>query len=426
MTPLDLQPTQISSRIVTDITVSDLEDELKDIAPNTIRYLWTLAEVDFLREYAPSTHYRIARELGWEIEPEDLGKLAFQVQSEVVNKASTLDAGIIQGRRDKGTVESKVYNLNRIANLLDVLGIDTQEYALPADVLNSDDLDRILIETKLRFAKMLRVLPEWAAPVEVITRIADLTSEERNQFYYVEDILRLVGDDVAAIALYGSASKETDPKNFADYDNFLVVRDGSLERIYPNLTGKKFMHRDGKHIGFNVVEESTFARVIRMNHDSNEYLRFCRVLHGSADFPVVLDEEVQERGTSYAAIRLRSLKSACSWIAANPELLLDKEELFNFFQKTPLFMVHTALNATEGIADRPKDHLREVLAELGGEVLPHRPDAKYITEATYKAAVLATKIIEKYYVGKKFADGFVRGPEQLSFVDEDEGLFVDL
>ena len=410
MTIVGLREMDIESTLVQSITVSDLERELRDIGPHSIKYLWTPTEIALMREYVPSTYHRIAEELGKDTseDPDERKRrLAFQIQSEVVNKSSTLDSGIIHGKRDEGTVSSKIYNLGRICSILQIIGIDSSLWT-PEQIRRTDDLDDTMIEIKLQFANILRAMPEWAAPVATVNKHANLNSEQKQKFGYVDDILKIVGDDAVAIAAYGSSVKESDPKNYSDYDNFLVVKPHSLGRIYPQLKGRKFEHKDGKHVGLNLIEEGVFTKFIRLNHDPNEYLTHCTVLHGQLNFPVVSEREVKERGTSYSVLRSKALKSACSWIARNPELLLDKKDLFDYFQKTLLFITQSALNSTEGVEHRSKDVLMARLAEAGGEVLPFKPDRDYVLDATYRAAASSTQLLERFYGGKKFGNGFVR------------------
>ena len=257
----------------------------------------------------------------------------------------------------------------------------------------------------IRLLVRMLVLPDF----NLKSNIVKLNSTQKQRYSYIDDILGICGEEyVVATALYGSASRETNPDNYSDYDNFLVVKNGSLGRLYPKLKGRKFTHQDGKHIGFNLVEESVFTNFIRLNHNQNEHLKYTIVLYGGLNFPIVSEAEICERGTSYAVLRLKALKSACAWITKNPGLLLNKKALFNYFQKTPLFIIQSALNSTEGVTYRGKDEIKSRLAEIGGEVIPFKPDRKYIVHATYQAAVWATQLLEKYYEGRRFDNSVIR------------------
>jgi hypothetical protein len=285
--------------------------------------------------------------------------------------------------------------------MFEVLGLGSHE-PIPEDVLRSDDFDEILIHAKLRYAHLLKIMPELARPVGCTTKRADLTAEEKAKFSYIDDILEICGNTVTAIALYGSAAKEINPRNYSDYDNFLVVKDGSLGFLYPRLKGRKFKHKDGKKVGLNLVEESVISKIIRFQHDPNEFLEYCKVLYGEIDFPEVPWYELKERGNSYAILRTKALKSACSWVTKEPNILKDKKDLFDYFMKTQLFIIQSALNQTEGIKFRTKDEFKERLAEVGGRVHPFKPDPRYILYSIYQATVTATKLLEKYYPDKEF------------------------
>ena len=209
----------VKSKIVDNISISALEKELHNLSYNEIKYLWTPTEILLIEEYIPSMYYKIAKELGignGRETREIIGKLAFQVQSELTNKSSTIDAGIIHKRRDEGSVSSTVYNLGRICRMLEILGMGPQR-ELPEHVLAGGDLDEILIQTKLRYADFLRNLPEWTQPVEVVNKRVELNSEQKQRYSYIDDILGICGEEyVVATALYGSASRETNPDNYSD------------------------------------------------------------------------------------------------------------------------------------------------------------------------------------------------------------------
>lgn len=407
MTLAEIMPLDVKCRVVDEITTSILEEELKDLGHNSIKYLFTPTELILLEDYIPSIYHKVAGDLGINNEDNIGSKLAFQVQSELVNKASTLDSGIIHGRRDEGTVRSKIYNWGRLCRMAELLGLGEQE-GLSQKVLDSGDFDEILIAIKLKYADFLRKIPVWAEPVKIVRRSAKLDRMQKKKFSYFEDLIKLGGDDIRAIVVYGSSAKENDPRNYSDYDNFLVVRDGSLGRLYLWLKGKKFKHKDGKSIGLNLIEEGVFTKYIRFNHDPNEHLERCVVLCGEVDFPVVPEKEIQERGTSFAVLRTKALKSACCWVTRDPEILLDKKELFEYFQKSPRFIMHSALNNTEGIRERCKKEINERVSELGACELPFKSNKEHILRATYQVAVCATRILEKYYRGKKFDNGFMR------------------
>ncbi|MBI2141162.1 hypothetical protein HYU16_01940 [Candidatus Woesearchaeota archaeon] len=385
-------------------------------------YLVTPIELGLMAQYVPSTAYRFSRELGLPF-PEETAErkamLAFQLQSEIVAKGSTIDSGIINGRRDAGSVSSKIYQLKRLSNIFRMLGVKPPE-KIPADVLEHGNLDEILIAAKLRFAEFMKILPDWMLPVPVSVKRADLDSDQRKRFAYLEDILGIAGDNAVGVALYGSASRETDQAKFSDYDNYLVVKDGSLPQLYPYLVGKRFVNPfDGKPVSFNLIEESTFTKFARMHHDPSENLESGLVLYGELKFPVASGTETIERGVSHAVLRAKALKSAAIWVAQEPDVLSGKEPLFSFFQKSPVFIVQAGLNHALGIASRSRDDIVAAMRNIsGGSALPYQPDAAYLRDATHLAVTSATLLLEHFFSGKQFQNSFMQGVGMHSYSEQ--------
>jgi len=249
-------------------------------------------------------------------------------------------------------------------------------------------------------------MPELTPPAETETVTAKLTSEQQQRFSFYKDLVRLLGDDVVAIVLYGSAAKEKNLKNCHDYDLNIVVEDGSLPRIYPKITGKRFVHIDGKQIGVNLTEKSSYTKSIRFNHDPREFREQSLVLYGSVDYPMFSEQEIRERQVCSTILRAKTIKSAAAWISQDPELLLGKEDLFGYFQKTLRLIYNSALNLEHGYRLRSKAELNNGLHQLGMQVLPYRQDPKILVDSILQAAVWASALTDMYLKGKRFEDGF--------------------
>lgn len=404
-----LEEIAVVNKIVAEVSADSLTRELAGISHGSLKYLWTRSELPLIQDYLPSSYFRIARELNHGIRRfEDRRiNLAFQFQSELIIQFSTLDAGIIHGRRDSGSVGSKIHNLGRVYKIARVLGIETPEF-IPDSVLNSGDLDEILIQAKLRYSEILKNLPNWMDYALTLSKTTSLSEEEKVKFQYAQEIANFLEGDLVAMALYGSASREEDPEKYSDYDNYAVVKDGSLLRVYQKLKDTKPVHSDGKSIGLNLVEESLFTKCMRLTHEPNEHLLSTKMLYGTLDFPVVSNSEAYERAISYSMIRAKCLRSACSWITADPQKILDKEALFDYFQKMQLFILETGLNISEGELPRSKDKMKERLRDFNGEVMPFVPEPEYLVRTTYKATAITSKIIETLYSGVKFRNGFMK------------------
>jgi hypothetical protein len=392
---------RITSQIIDEIPTAEvLEQRLKNSDKEQLLYFWTPIEVELLRQYAPSTFARVSGKDTESSLEQVAQRLIVQAQSELINRQSILDAGILAGKRNTETVRQHFKNLNTTINLFNLLTANSQsaEY-----YLGLEDLDAELIEIKLKYTEILRDMPEWLSPVQTVRKNAENSVTDR--FGYVDEVLTKLDGLVTGIVLYGSASREEDPNKVSDYDNYLIVEDNSLEKVYEILKGHRFQPaKDGKPVGYNIIEKSSFAKMLRMNHDPQESIKHCKVLFGEADFPLVSDEEVKQRGLSYAVLRSKALKSSAAWQVSTPGFVQGIPDLFNYFQKTQLFMIQAGLNWRDGIQARNKDDFVRVLSDLGGEVAPYNEDIGYTTTAMCRAAVTASKIAERFMKGAKFGD----------------------
>ncbi|GEM_PF-7115710 len=406
------------TRIVDRLDVRELMHLIREHKGKGLVSLITPTEVDLFREYAPSTYHRIRTEnpelkLPPEEEASRKRRLALQVQSELSNKASTIDAAIVHDRFDRGTVQSKVYQYNRICGLFSLLGLNHPATLHPSIIDSGQPLGDILIQLKLRFAELLRDLPEFAEPLAMERRIADLSSEQKEKYSYVNELRSLLGNNLVAIAAYGSSTRETDQDRINDYDNYVVVKSGSLEEVLLKVRGKKFAHpKDGKHVGVNIVEAQRFAFFNRMNHDPSDLREQGVVLHGEIELPIPSLQEIKERGASYAVLRGRTLKAAASWVGQDPRQLLGKPALYDFFQKTKRFIVLSGLvgriREGEKVRRRDKEILDRQLEQLGARVSAYVPNEEYIFRTICLASVSAARLLDYFYRGKKFEANFIQ------------------
>ncbi len=410
-----------ATEIVAEITVPYLRENLKGNR-ETLFHAWTPPELALLREYCPSTYFRICSDKnvklyvpGFSLTKDEgsnrLERLALQTQSEIATRGSTLDVGIVHGRRDEGTVESKIHQLGRMYSLFRLLDLPTPE-KLPKGLLRKGyDLTDILIEIKRRFVTLLGTLPEYGERLETVRKCANLTSAQREKFAYVDMLKQIMGNDLEAVVAYGSSTKEENPQMYDDYDNYIVIKDGSIDRVMESLKNKRFNHpRDGKHIGINVVERRSFGKLNRINHAPDEVRENGIVLYGEVEFPVPTEREVLERGTSYAVLRAKTLKSGAARFVPNPEVMNNKPDLFAFFQKTQRFLMEAALNRSEGLKTRSKATLDTRLREHQGIIFKHLDSEQLIVNAMCAASACATRLLEHYWTGKEFRADFLRMP----------------
>tara|TARA_Y100000310_G_scaffold144893_3_gene144211 strand:- start:30310 stop:31641 length:1332 start_codon:yes stop_codon:yes gene_type:complete len=402
-----------------EMTHKDVARELRNSPePNTITHLWTRDEVTLLREFSPSTYHKLAQDptLGLEsftdIEHR-LPQLALQLQTEVSHRSATMDCYVLGPKKgDEGTLRSKFHHLSRLTTLFDLLNIP-HPGALSPDLLEgTPDLRELFIETRLRYAELLQNMPEWANP-EITTSTETKTAnfrklpiEQQRRFGYVDHIKRLVGEkNLVAVAVYGSATQTTEN---GDYDNYVVIQDGSLPTVCHRLLDQDFVNQeDGKHVGMNILQEGAFSKFIRMNQDSYERRVTGILLYGSLQFPILSDEEDIERGISSTMLRRRTLGGAATHLTHDPERLLGRPDLFQFFQKTLRSMEKAGLNLREGIFSRSNATLDARLEQDGIHIRPYKDDLAYLHDGIYDALAAATHLTHKYFAGTEFKGNFL-------------------
>ncbi len=404
--PIVMKDVTVETRIEDHITEEILRRHLADASSEKMIYVITPNEVELLREYSPSLYHHIAKTFGYSNNDEHKdARLAFQVQSVLVNKFSTLDASIIQGKRDVGTVESKVHSYRRLLRLLQVLGI-TGYTDVSDDLLAQNNLEAILVDVKLKTASLFADLPIWAQEVPLVTKTAKLSAQDVQKFSYIDRLRELCGrENVVGIMVYGSSARAT--KKHSDYDNFVVLKKGTLKDMYNRVgydkrTEKDILHTDGKPISMQLIEEDVFPKYIRLCHDPRQHLLHGLVIYGTVQLPDVSAAEGIERGVSHALLRLRTLKTGASNVMGEPEMFASKPNLFEYMTKTPRFILESALNARDGIRYRSKEEIEDALKSRGIHVFAYKNDIEHAQKAILHAAIGGTNLVEEYFKGRRF------------------------
>lgn len=277
-------------------------------------------------------------------------RLKLQVETSLAEKFATLDSGIIHGRRDVGSVKSKIYNIDSVYAQLRRIGFDLPEIRISSSDASLENLDSILMQIKFIHAKLLNELPEWDIPLERKRRKANIPIEFGQRHAYVKELVEMIGKKiVSAVVLYGSAATETDEARYDDYDHFIVVREGffdggDFQRVYGLLCGRKLEHPfDQKELSLHLVEETSFPRLIRYSSDPIKHYNKTVVLYGDIEFYDVPESEACERRTSHAVQKARSVRAACRWVPAERENILKKPALHRYFEKIPWYILELGI-----------------------------------------------------------------------------------
>tara|TARA_Y100000310_G_scaffold91953_1_gene89493 strand:- start:9466 stop:10902 length:1437 start_codon:yes stop_codon:yes gene_type:complete len=353
-----------------------------------------------------------------------LKRMAFQFQSELVRGVSTVPVCISDDRGDEDTYASKLHSLSRLKSMARVLtgdftmsqgkvrlAHDSFDFELTSRKPEPPTIDS-LITAMVDFTKLFRNMPEWLESSNSFTIYAkDVPLPE---FGYVEHIVDKIDSSlgkgtVTGMVLYGSRAtipgglqaKSEDIERCSDYDHNLLVEAGTMRAVLDILRGGNFHNEEnGKHLGFNVIEEPDFTSYVRMNHDPFESSSTNRVLYGEAVFPNTPMGEVPERGLSHAVLRGFAMQSLACWNFANPEFLLERQPLMDYVNKTPLFGAQAALNCLEGPALRNKDDYVDFLSQFGGvQTVDSSYTPRENAEIVCHNAALLVRVLES--VGEK-------------------------
>ena len=412
--------TPTKTLLVSDITTVPALERMLTSQPGTLVFPYTQVELELVGHYVPSTYHRIATgDNGLTLtdlvdEPTRRRQLALQLESEVSNRSSTIDGGITHGRCDVGTVRNKLYHFNRLCTIADLLGVPHTDRFKPEDLADDADLAELMIEAKIRYAHLLSMIPGWTDDVELRFRDpTHLDSVQQRRFCYAPTLIDHLGDDLVGLVVYGSAAKEQDDAKVGDYDHYVLIRPGSFRTVYAKLRALDDLKHpaDGKPVGVNLIEEPSFPNFMRWHHDPRETLEHAVVLHGQVAFPVVGDQEIQERGVSYALLRAKTLKSTAAWAVTDEPFLASlsqKPALFEYFQKTVRFLAASALNLRHGVRSRTKETIDAELARIGTKVFPYHDNVAYARRTMLSTALSATKLLHEYFPGKRFEAPFIK------------------
>lgn len=381
-------------------------------------YHWLPAELELVRQLVPTVYHKIAGqqdldELGHLSEDDLFYRLALQFETRLINESSFLDATITNQWHDPLTLDNKVRRIIKTGFVAFILGLgepDTNYTQALDKALKDGKIDEFLIDIKKDYIDMYRKLPNWFVETKTERKSANTSLDNLS---FVNEVVDLVGRDrVKAIVLYGSASKEKDPALIDDYDCYLVVGDGETSPdLYRTLRQFSFVNSsDGKPVSFNVIEESVFPKFIRMEHDSYEATRRCKVLHGSAEFPLVdgpqdtiegavSSQEVIVRGLSHCITRIVSLKAASGSSLKRPEAFNGNEKYFRNYIKTQRFLAQACMNYADGLALRSKKDYEAVIERFGGEMTAYMDNPKdklYFARALCRAAACSSGVVQNY------------------------------
>lgn len=296
-------------------------------------------------------------------ETSDVTTTEYYLQSLLFLAGCTLSAAIVQDRHTPGTINSKLDRLWQTAQYADRLGLhEVRALELDRFVVETSATQlgatRQLIAIKKKFASALGALTRRLAIEPKLLVQADLSSEQRDRFGFVDDIREALGTNLTAVFAYGSSVTS---RSFSDYDLVVLVDDEvvALER----LAGTNPSHR-GLQINMSVYGRSDFWSFQSASGDNLDHNALC--IYGEGEVPLKPQNDLLFRNFSFAFIRLRQLLGMAAFLVERGRHagLEGKESLYNYFVKIPMHIMKGVLSVVgEPVA---KEQLHSWMdAELG-------------------------------------------------------------
>lgn len=398
-------------------TESQIKDLLTNSDENTLTNPWSVQVIRGFRDYIPTTFKRVTQDMPEELLLEYFGldrnwvpeaeRILLQLQTETEAKAATIDAAIVHGRADLGTVVNKAHVANRLYMIGRIYGhLSKRDYPfLFGDLTDRSKWPEALSDIKEQMSSYLMELPLGKRDFNVRIRKPDVSSEELKNYPFIEWFKEKLGDNFLGDLLYGSAARTDDPDKFSDYDNWVRVKDVRkahevLKNTKPAVVHGKLIENcpedvDGwKHVGIHLFPEQDeyLLRHIRFLHDSIEFRKHTKVLYGEFPFPKLGMDEVVERGISHAYIKLKTIAGSLNWAWSSPERILGKPNLYEFIVKNIRFFLQHSLNAVEIPQFRDKEKLNSLLRDRGLKVPDYEPNLDHIQNSLLYAMVSVLKL----------------------------------
>jgi len=396
---------------------------LSSSSANTLTNPWSVPVVRGFRDYIPTTFKRITGDMpqtqlqelfgvdsNWVPESD---RLLLQLQTEIEAKAATIDAAIIHGRRELGTVVNKAHVANRLYNIGRLYGHLQEREAPFLFGITEDEAtwDPALSSIKRQFIEYMVEVPVGPRKYKTKLLRPELSRKEvQKEYPYVAWLREKLGDNLLGVLLYGSAARTNDPNEYGDFDNWVRVQDvgrahevlrGTAPSVIVEDDGSKHVveqcHSNGpsvKHLGIHLFpnDETYIANHIRFLHDSKEFRKHTKMLEGEFPFPVVAMDEIVERGVSHAYIKLKTITGALNWAYNTPEKIVGKPALFEFIVKNLRFFLQHSLNAMYQPQFRDKQMLNDLLAERGLHLPEYNDNLVHIRDSLIYSMVAVLQL----------------------------------
>jgi len=352
-------------------------------------YVYTLAHVGSLEtmglfgDFAPSVIYSSNKHNGTHLpfREKNLSEFGY---SKLCHLYCTLDKSIMFGFFNRHMAKSKVFNLNSTATILHRPDLVLDASPLENKKISEDDVVNILFAVKKNATKLLKeVQPNYSETYH--------SPEEPHSFSYPRKLESLLGDNISRILLYGSSARGEGN----DYDNLVVIKN-LPDDLYTKIRGAKF-DEDGKDVGVIFVPENVLDRFLYINVSNSIFNEHSKSIKGEFNFPKESERYKIWKEMYHAGFGSAKLISGMNLVFREPEILFDKEGLFDYFMKLNRFTLH-GLMQNGGRIMPSKEELLDILKKDFDYPIPEfRADASYLQESFLKANKASAAIARKLY-----------------------------
>ncbi|WP_221393709.1 hypothetical protein [Dyadobacter sp. NIV53] len=264
----------------------------------------------------------------------EAGSVRHWLQSLVFLAGITLSAAIIQNRWSAGTIESKLNRLWQVSAYSEMPGFEQlkelkiQDFVLRCAAKLDSNPYLVIRELKTFYSLVLQKLILNIPFVEREMTAIKLTAEQENRYGFIPALKNLLGNNLKAVILYGSAVNSV---QFADYDLVVVVKD--LDSALHTLAGKSPVY-NGLELNISLFGETDFQTYQLVSGDNLADHGLC--LYGSVKVPQKPAADLILRNFSFGFIRFRQLMGMAATLSNYSSAADDKRNLLDYFIKIPL------------------------------------------------------------------------------------------
>ncbi len=343
----------------------------------------TRFDMGMFGDFAPSVVYAINRHHGHGLPYRETNLHEFAL-SKLCHLYCTLLKSMMFGYGTSDAALSKLRSLRSVCAIL-----RRPELIMEKSEVSDGEVADVFAEVLLAAASML---DEVVVPPE--TQFEG-RSAKKHPYAYVDELKRLLGENLVAVMLYGSSASGAG----ADFDNIVVV-DHFDRHVLTTLTGQT-IYEGEKEVGIILVESRNITKFLYINVSNFLFRHHSRVLYGKIALPVENESYSIRKELYHAGFGSSKLVAALSLVYREPEVLVDKAGLFDYFMKLNRFSFH-GLYQIDGYVPLPRETIYETLATRYHFRVPEfKPDVEHIRSSMMAANACSALLSQRMYSPRK-------------------------